>query len=389
MTELSIDVDLAHPRSRVWRALTDARLLSEWFMPTDLAAVPGHTYRAFPPPGLLGLASAFDADVEAAVEAERLAMHWRDDHTHTEMIWTLADTDGGCRLTVVQTGFFGVDGTRRRRELRRTYQLLFGERLPAALDRLASGEVDLGGVVADLHTAIPRRRDPVAPARPPVSPAGLPVEPPASNRRLRLLSLVGAAVLVVLASTAVAVLIGNSGGGGEPVAVGDERYGLGVGVQPGSTPAATAGPTAAPAPGSPAAGASASPSALPASGTPVPEATVTAGPNAQVTAAYKTVALLGLGGFDTEVTVHNPGTLAADGWTVVLTMPADRAVENRSTGKVQSTQSGTQVTIVPVAAVRSLAPGADLTFSIRFPALLAVGQAAKGCTINGFACTRY
>ncbi|MBV1849451.1 SRPBCC domain-containing protein [Catellatospora tritici] len=377
MTELTIDVDLAHPRSRVWRALTDARLLSEWFMPTDLVAVPGHTYRAFPPPGLLGLASAFDTDVVEAVEAERLAMHWRDDHTHTEMTWTLSDADGGCRLTVLQTGFFGVDGTRRRRELRRTYQLLFGERLPTALDRLASGEVDLGGVVATLHTAIPRRRDPVAPA---------PVAPPAPNRRMRLLSLIGAAVLVVLASSAVAVMIGNSGGG-EPVAVGEEQYGLGVGVQPaGSQPAATATPSVTMTPGTTVGSTSPSPSGLPASGSPVPEVTVTTGPNAQLTAGYKTIALLGLGGFDTEVTVRNPGTLAADGWTVVLTMPSDRTVENRTTAKVQSTQAGAQVTIVPVAAARSLAPGASVTFSIRFPALLAVGQSAKGCTINGFAC---
>jgi uncharacterized protein YndB with AHSA1/START domain len=379
VTELRLDVDLSHPRARVWRALTEQRLLREWFVPTDLTPNAGETFRAFPPPGLAGLATPFDLDVVEVAAQERLGMHWRDDHTHTEVTWSLADNEAGCRLTVLQSGFFGVDGTQRRRELRRSYQFMFGDQLPAALDRLASGEVDLGGVRADLHTAIPRRRDTV-----PLEPARVP-PPPGGSKRLRLLSLAGAVVLVVLISTAVAVVIGG-GPGGAPDVDTEPVYGLGSGVQPGvvaTDPAAAASGT--PLPGvageTPRPGVSGSPG-----GTPLPEATATpVGP--PVTANYRTIALLGLGGFDTEVTVRNPGTTPREGWTVVLTMPADRAVENRSTSAVNFTQEGTKVTVTPVGAARTVSAGGSVTFIIRFPALLALGQAVTACTVDGIACT--
>ncbi|WP_155369688.1 SRPBCC domain-containing protein [Catellatospora vulcania] len=380
MTELRLDVDLLHPRARVWRALTEQRLLREWFVPTDLTATAGETFRAFPPPGLAGLETPFDLDVTAVSVQERLAMHWRDDHTHTEVTWSLADNGAGCRLTVLQTGFFGVDGTRRRRELRRSYQFMFGDQLPAALDRLASGEVDLGGVQADLHTAIPRRRETVAlDLAPPAPPAG-------ASKRLRLLSLAGAVVLIVLISTAVAVMIGGDGGG-TPGRDTEPVYGLGSGVQSGvlpTDPAAAASGT--PLPGVP--GATAQPGASGSPGSsPLAEATATTPAGTPLTAGYRTIALLGLGGFDTEVTVRNPGTSPRENWTVVLTMPADRAVENRSTSAVNFTQDGTKVTVTPVGAARTVSANGSVTFIIRFPALLALGQAVTACTVDGIACT--
>lgn len=372
MTELRLDVDLRHPRARVWRALTEQRLLREWFVPTDLAPHPGETFRAFPPPGLAGLATPFDLDVVEVTAQERLAMHWRDDHTHTEVTWGLADHEQGTRLTLLQTGFFGVDGTRRRRELHRSYQFMFGEQLPLTLDRLATGEVDLGGVVADLHTAIPRRREPVAVDEAPAAAEG-------GSRRLRLLSLAGAVVLVVLISTAAAVVIGGGPGRGPDS---EAAHGLGSGVQAAATESTLTG-SGTPVPG--ASGATATPGGTPsASGTPLPEVTESAMAATPLAATYRTVALLGLGGFDTEVTVRNPGPAAADRWTVVLTMPAVKTVENRSAGAVSMTQSGAEVTVTPLA---SLAADGSVTFTIRFPALLALGQSIKACTVDGVACT--
>ncbi|GAA1637713.1 SRPBCC domain-containing protein [Catellatospora bangladeshensis] len=372
MTELRLDVDLPHPRARVWRALTEQRLLREWFVPTDLAPHPGETFRAFPPPGLAGLATPFDLDVVEVTEQRRLAMHWRDDHTHTEVTWELADHEQGTRLTLLQAGFFGVDGTRRRRELRRSYQFMFGEQLPLTLGRLATGEVDLGGVVADLHTAIPRRRDAVPLDEPPAAAEG-------GSGRLRLLSLAGAVVLVVLVSTAAAVMIG---GGADPGPDTDAAHGLDSGVQAAATVPAVTGSGM---PGPVVSGGTAAPGASPlVSGTPLPEVTGSAGAAAPLAASYKTVALLGLGGFDTEVTVRNPGPAAADRWTVVLTMPAVKTVENRSPAVVGMAQSGTEVTVTPLA---SLAADGSVTFTIRFPALLALGQSVTACTVDGIACT--
>jgi hypothetical protein len=51
--------------------------------------------------------------------------------------WEIDPSPGGSLLTVRQTGFLGVNGGLRRRELRRAYQEMFEERLPATLDRLA------------------------------------------------------------------------------------------------------------------------------------------------------------------------------------------------------------------------------------------------------------
>jgi hypothetical protein len=90
-------------------------------------------------------------------------------------------------------------------------------------------------------------------------------------------------------------------------------------------------------------------------------------------------------GFDTDVTVTNPGGAAKAGWTVVLTMPDATAVENRSAQTVKIRQEGATVTVTPVTA--TLPAGASVSFTIRFPALLALDPSITGCTIDGNACT--
>ena len=41
MTEIRLDVELAHPPERVWRALVEPARLAEWFLPNDLRPVAG------------------------------------------------------------------------------------------------------------------------------------------------------------------------------------------------------------------------------------------------------------------------------------------------------------------------------------------------------------
>jgi hypothetical protein len=62
-------------------------------------------------------------------------------------------------------------------------------------------------------------------------------------------------------------------------------------------------------------------------------------------------------------------------------MPADKTVENLSTGAVKMVQEGTKVTLTPTGR-----PGATATFIVRFPALLALGKSVTSCTINGEPC---
>jgi hypothetical protein len=190
-----------------------------------------------------------------------------------------------------------------------------------------------------------------------------------TDRRTRLISLAGAALLVVLATTAIAVWLNSGGTIPKPTGEGYwDPFGIGSGTQPGS---------------------SASPSQSPSStrgGSPslIPRQSPPAGSRSPLKADYKTVALLGLGGFDTEVTVRNPSGVAHTGWTVELTMPSDKAVENRSTAVVKMVQNGTKVVLTPVQP--TLDGGKSVTFTVRFPALLALGKAITACTIDGQPC---
>jgi uncharacterized protein YndB with AHSA1/START domain len=138
MAEVRLEQSFPHPRERLWRALTEPELLSGWFMPTDLRAVPGSRFTIFAGtfPGFLGPVSG---EVRQVVPRERLVTVWEGEKLHTRMVWELTSTEQGCRLQVVQSGFFGAPAELRARALRATYQELFTERLPALLDRLAAG----------------------------------------------------------------------------------------------------------------------------------------------------------------------------------------------------------------------------------------------------------
>ncbi len=171
----------------------------------------------------------------------------------------------------------------------------------------------------------------------------------------------GAAVLAVMCGSAFAVwLNGGQLPLGLPPLTGNQAsddYGVGAAAQP--------GPSASP---------SRTPGSSPTSGD-VPVQVSASGVPAK--ASYKTVALLGLGGFDTEVTVSDSPHGA---WTVVLTMPDATAVENRSKDLVKVEQNGTVVTITPLKATT------PVKFTIRFPAVLALGKSAKDCKIDGTPC---
>src|SRR5204863_5294096 len=106
-----------HPPVRVWRAVTDRRELSEWFMPAQAdPAGPGRL--RFEPVGADGFAGPVRAEVVEAEPPSRLVMRWYAEDLHVRVNITIEPTPGGCRLTFVQRGFLGPNGTLRRRVLR-------------------------------------------------------------------------------------------------------------------------------------------------------------------------------------------------------------------------------------------------------------------------------
>lgn len=139
MSEIRVEIDLPHPPDQVWRALTDRDVLSSWFLPTDLEPRAGGVFRALPH-RVPGFGGAFDIEVVGVLPARSLLMQWRGDQLHAQVTWEIEPTPDGSLLIVRQNGFLGVNGTLRRRELRRAYQEMFEERLPVTLDRLARTE---------------------------------------------------------------------------------------------------------------------------------------------------------------------------------------------------------------------------------------------------------
>ncbi|GAA2523641.1 hypothetical protein GCM10010201_22520 [Pilimelia columellifera subsp. columellifera] len=138
MAEILIDVDLRHPVERVWRALTDRAVLGDWLMPTDLEPYEGRSF-VLCPDGLAGFDGPIDGELVEVAAPRRVVMLWHEEQGRSRVSWELTATEVGCRLTMTQTGFFGVQGTLRRHRLLRAYQLMLNTRLPAALNRLATG----------------------------------------------------------------------------------------------------------------------------------------------------------------------------------------------------------------------------------------------------------
>ena len=102
---ISFEFDLHHLPEKVWRALTDPVLLTEWLLPVvELKLEPGaaFTFKTKPYPG-------WDGTVNCrvlAIEAHRtLSYAWVVGDMHTVVTFTLTPTAPGTRLSLMQSGF--------------------------------------------------------------------------------------------------------------------------------------------------------------------------------------------------------------------------------------------------------------------------------------------
>ena len=104
---ISFEFDLQHPPEKVWRALTDPVLLTEWLLPSvDLKLEPGaaFTFKTQPYPGWDGIVNCRLLEIEAH---KKLSYTWvvGDMEINTVVTFTLAPTASGTRLSLVQSGF--------------------------------------------------------------------------------------------------------------------------------------------------------------------------------------------------------------------------------------------------------------------------------------------
>ncbi len=104
---ISFEFDLQHLPEKVWRALTDPVLLTEWLLPVvdlELELGADFTFKTHPYPGWDGIVKCRFVEIEAH---RKLSYTWGvgDMEIDTVVTFTLTPTASGTRLSLVQSGF--------------------------------------------------------------------------------------------------------------------------------------------------------------------------------------------------------------------------------------------------------------------------------------------
>ena len=102
---VALEFDLQHAPQKVWRALTEPALLSQWLLPVvDFKLAQGAAFRlqAPPQPAWDGVVSCRVVEIEAQ---KKLSYQWVVGDIDTVVTFTLTPTSSGTRLSLVQTGF--------------------------------------------------------------------------------------------------------------------------------------------------------------------------------------------------------------------------------------------------------------------------------------------
>ena len=104
---LTFEFELKHSPKKVWRALTDPELLSDWLLPViEHKLEPGaaFTFKAPPQPGWDGTVNCRMLEIEAQ---RKLSYTWvvGDNWLDTVVTFTLTPTESGTLLSLVQSGF--------------------------------------------------------------------------------------------------------------------------------------------------------------------------------------------------------------------------------------------------------------------------------------------
>lgn len=104
---LSMELDLPHKPAKVWRALSDPELLSQWLLPAfgfTAAAGTAFTFKTQPAGGFDGTVNGTVLEVEPL---KKLRFRWVVGvmEIDTVVTFTLSPTETGTRLSLVHSGF--------------------------------------------------------------------------------------------------------------------------------------------------------------------------------------------------------------------------------------------------------------------------------------------
>jgi uncharacterized protein YndB with AHSA1/START domain len=102
---LSFEFDLSHPPEKVWRALTEPKLLAEWLLPVfdlELREGAAFQFKTQPHPGWDGVVDCKMLEIEPR---KKISYTWGVPFLQTVVTFTLTPTASGTRLSLVQSGF--------------------------------------------------------------------------------------------------------------------------------------------------------------------------------------------------------------------------------------------------------------------------------------------
>lgn len=94
-----IERDIAYPPEKIWRALTEPKLIAEWLMKNDFALSTGHHFT------LSGDWGSVDCKVLAIEPNKTLSYTWATMGLESIVTFTLSPTSAGTHLRVEQSGF--------------------------------------------------------------------------------------------------------------------------------------------------------------------------------------------------------------------------------------------------------------------------------------------
>ncbi|MBS1815285.1 MAG: SRPBCC domain-containing protein [Acidobacteria bacterium] len=94
----------AHPPEKVWRALTESKLLAQWLMNNDFEPETGRAFqfRAEPMPQWNGV---IDCKVLVMEPLKWLSYSWVSMGLESVVVFTLTPAEGGTQLRMEQSGF--------------------------------------------------------------------------------------------------------------------------------------------------------------------------------------------------------------------------------------------------------------------------------------------
>jgi uncharacterized protein YndB with AHSA1/START domain len=113
ITNIHREVTYPHPRAKVWRALTDPKLIAKWLMrPENFAPVVGTKFKLVVDGRHPGWRGWVECQVLVADAPSVLSYTWvGDENHHLTCTFTLNDDGaGGTRLVLDHTGFEGFGG---------------------------------------------------------------------------------------------------------------------------------------------------------------------------------------------------------------------------------------------------------------------------------------